>query len=235
MYDDKIEYYDYLLQNNFLFVTENGNTIINEDIFNSDINWEEISKYFIKNNFVIVDEVLKEEYIERMRRFILFLNYRENIYSNYATINFKEKSENLWFPMLKIISMKLKEKISVIRDLNFLKAWAVIYDNVGEGTLPHIDPGSIITVNLWVTPNECVNHNTNFNGLVLTDINPRPDENKDIYKNISKDDSIVKKVIPYNYNRMTIFRGSHLHFSQPTSTKFGYSNKKINYSFLYGH
>ena len=104
----------------------------------------------------------------------------------------------------------------------------------------HADP-SFINVNIWITPDECV-EDFNKNGLRIYHKHApkewtREDYNGDNIKSYLKMKSYLKDSkydrIPYKYNRAIIFKGRAFHSTDNVHMKQGEENKRVNYTFLY--
>jgi len=241
MYDDRLDYYDFLTKNGILIFTENRDTVINDDVFNENVDWKKHSDDYLRNGYSVIDDVLKLEYLERLRKFVLYLNVRQDKYRNYAAVNYSKRKGDIWFSLMEKISDGLKERLKFLNDLNYQRSWSFIYESEAIGPTPHYDPGSIITTNLWVTPNECMNLKPNYNGIEIWNVfySNASNENKydpDLLKNVIekiKEPSAKKISIGYKNNRMMFFNSGLIHRSQPISSKPGYENRKINFTFLY--
>lgn len=239
MYNDINEYYEYLKCKKIIVSTEpNSRPLTKLDVFNEHTNWFEINDLFEKNRIVIIDNVLKKEYVERLRNYMLCLNVRHDIYSDYAAVNFCK--DGLWFDLLEQIADQFKEKLKFLKELNYNRSWSFIYNNQGNGPDPHFDPGSLITGNLWVTPDECMNIDNEYNGFEIWNI-LHPNHNllydqqleKSFFNEIVNNPQVTKHTVTYKFNRIVFFDGRYVHRSQPVSSKSGYENRKINYTFLY--
>ena len=136
---------------------------------------------------------------------------------------------------LKHISDKyIVPKISLAE--KYYRSWSFVYNNVARGVFPHADP-SFVNVNIWVTPDECVQDH-NKNGLRIyrrkapkewtwEEYNTRLNVINDYLKG-SKYDRV-----PYRYNRAVIFRGNIFHSTDHVHMKDGFENRRVNYTFLY--
>ena len=239
MYNDIYEHYEYLKNERIIISTETSDFLeFNLTVVNEFIDWNEINNEFEKNKIVIVDNLLKEEYVDRLRKYMLCLNIRHDIYNDYGAVNFSK--EGLWFDLLEKISSQLKEKLKFLSNLNYNRSWSFIYNNEGNGPGPHFDPGSIVTGNLWVTPNDSINIDDKHNGIEIWNcLHPNCNTSTDqslsakFFDDINNSQMIKKNTVNYKCNRIVFFDGRYIHRSQPVSTKPGYKNRKINYTFLY--
>jgi len=225
MYSDSNEYLKYLLEQKIIITTEELSfEKLNEEVLNLDLDFDKLSKDFIKNGFCIIDNILKKEICERLRKFMLTINIREDIYEEYAAINFDKTGKKIWFRLLTNISNELKNKFYFLKNLNYSRGWSFIHNNYqNESVGKHADPGALITFNIWCTPDECIlENNEKYNGVVIYDTF----DVKDI-------DKCKKNIIPYKFNRAVVFDSRKIHESLVARFKDGYQNRKINYTFLY--
>jgi hypothetical protein len=225
MYSDSTEYLKYLSQQKILISTEDiSYNKINEVVLNTNLNFNKINEEFIKNGFCIIDNFLKEEFCERLRRFMLTINIRDDIYTDYAAVNYNKKGNAIWFRLLTNISDEIKEKFYFLKDFNYQRGWSFIHNNIQKETVhKHADPGSLITFNIWCTPDICVlDDNEKYNGIVIYDT-----------FNINDVEKCSKKIVPYKFNRVVVFDSRKIHESLLSRFKEGYENRKINYTFLY--
>jgi hypothetical protein len=214
IFSEPEKYLSFLKDNGVIISTEDyGNTnSIPEKVVNENQDWNYINNHFIKHRYAVIDNYLNPEYAERLRKFYLFFNLREDIYDGYDAINFdRKKTKNIWFPLLSNISEESLRLLPFLKNFYFERGWAFIYNNICDGVHLHIDPESVITLNLWVTPETCLNIKKGTNGLHI--------------------ENLID--IDYAFNRLVIFYSQNLHCSQPVSCLPGHANKRINYTFLY--
>lgn len=242
MYNDSKEYLNFLLENNIIISKEPFKQYekLNEDVINRNQDWEKIAEDYKNNRVVIVDNFLYPEYAKRLQDFFLFFNAREDIYSDYAALNFyKDNPARIWFPLLTSITEECKILMPFLDGLNFERAWAFIYNNISNGVPAHADPAAT-NLNLWVTPDESMNIAEGYNGLDVWKVYP-PEEwshaqyNGDavLINSFLQQHPSERVNIPYKFNRITIFDSKLFHKTQPVSSKPGYKNRRINYTFLY--
>lgn len=225
MYSDSKEYLNYILKKNIIITTEELSfKKLNQKVLNQKINFEEINKQFEEKGFCEIENILNEEFCKRLQEFMLTLNVREDIYNEYAAVNFDKSGKKIWFPLLTNISDELKEKFYFLKNLNYQRGWSFIHDNNQKKSVPkHADPGSLITFNIWCTPDECILENSEkFNGMIIYDT-----------FNVSETDKCKKNIISYKFNKAVVFDSRKIHESLIAKFKNGYENRKINYTFLY--
>ena len=187
------------------------------------------------NNYIVIDDFFPDGMCTYLRDKTLNSEYYDNTFmGGYKALDFDNgDSESLQDISNKYVVPKipLAEK--------YLRSWSFVYDNVARGVLPHSDP-SFINVNIWVTPDECV-EDFNKNGLRIYR-KPSPitwDKLPEDYDghHSSEIKSYLKHSkydrIPYKYNRAIIFKGNTFHSTDNVHMKHGEENRRVNYTFLY--
>jgi len=241
MYDESASYLDFLTRKGITISTEDltqrGNSA---EILNHALDLAEIHKQYQTDGIVVVDNFLIPKYSLRLRDFTLFYNKKEDIYKDYAAINFyRYDPTRVWFSLLSDIVDQSKLKFNFLSQSDFIRGWSFIYDNISDGVNIHADPAGI-NLNYWVTPDECMDLASNTNGLDIWTICPPPDWGHDLYN--KRPDLCIKYVeehkahrvsVPYRFNRLIIFNSKFFHKTQPVRAKPGYENRRVNYTFLY--
>jgi hypothetical protein len=223
MYKDFEGYVKYLNKNIKIFTEELGYNSFPINVLNDQLNFKKIENQFLTNGFCIIDDFLKPEYCERLRKFTLMYNVKEDIYDSYAAINFSKNGKQIWFRLLSNISDEIKQNFNFLKNLNYIRGWSFIHENLQKISVgKHFDPDSLITFNLWCTPNECSYVDENYNGFIIYDT----------FK-LSEVENSKKNIIQYKYNRAVVFDSRKIHESLCSKFKKGYENRKINYTFLY--
>jgi hypothetical protein len=244
MYNDASEYLEFLLRNKVLISTEDFQKTERLPLKAlADHDWRAIAEAFARDRVVVVDNFLDPACAERLRKFFLFFNNREERYPDYAAINISRQNSQIWFPLLTNITEECKEQMPFLDGKTFDRAWAFIYNNESGGVPIHADPAAI-NINFWVTPDSCMNLKDGCNGLDIWKIYPPADWGYGSYNSQSADS--MKRVaafleqnepskvhIEYRFNRVIIFDSMFFHKSQPVSSKPGYDNRRINYTFLF--
>lgn len=240
MYDDSKDFLDLMKERNIVISPEPwglDQKINNVEVLNNK-NWLEIEEKFNENGCVVVDDFFTQECAIKLRNFVLSTNYRSGCYLEYAALDFYKPQK--WFPLLTNITEEMQLKISILSNLKFQRSWAFIHKNHASGVGLHADPANV-NINIWVTPDECV-MDKEKNGLMVWD-KKAPEEW--VHKNYNG--SLIKcrkflaennaqpKIIDYKFNRATIFNSSYFHETAGVSMKEGYVNRRINYTFLFGH
>ena len=195
--------------------------------------WRDSIRLKIRN-YIIIDDFFPDEICTELREKSLNAKEYTQKYWDYKALDFdNDNSESLQDISNKYVVPKipLAEK--------YLRSWSFIYDNVARGVLPHAD-ASFINVNIWVTPDECV-EDFNKNGLRIyrkpspitwdklpQDYDGHHSSEIKSYLKHSKYDRI-----PYKYNRAIIFKGNTFHSTDNVHMKHGEENRRVNYTFLY--
>ena len=186
------------------------------------------------NYYIIIDDLFPDEICkELMEKSINSKKYNDK-YWDYKSLDFDNATGD---ESLKYISDKyVVPKISLAR--NYHRAWSFVYDNVGRGVGAHADP-SFINVNIWVTPDECVEDH-NKNGLRIYKKHIPKGTPWEMYNHWDGSiwrDQFLKDAsydtIPYKYNRAIGFRGNTFHETVSVHMKPGDENRRVNYTFLY--
>jgi hypothetical protein len=208
-------------------------------VIKKDQDWDNISKIYQQEKIVVVDNFLEYKFVDMLRKYALITNVRDDFYMDYCATNFFRTQGSLWFKLLSNIVDESKSNIPLLTDYNFERAWSFIYSNVGNGVNIHSDPANV-TFNLWVTPNECMYDEPEFNGLEIWKVSRPSNWSPEKYtgstqlaSKLIEEKKTTSTIIPYKHNRLVIFDSSFFHRSLPVRTKPGYQNKRINYTFLY--
>jgi hypothetical protein len=225
MYNDKEEYLEYLQKNKIYLLTEEpGYEKLPEKVLNEDLDFNKINNEFIEKGYCVIDNFLKPQYCERLRRFMLTINLRNDIYISYASVNYSKNGNNIWFRLLTNISDEIKENLKFLDKLNYSRGWSFIHENLqNKSVKKHFDIASLITFNLWCTPEECIlKDSEEYNGVIIYDT-----------YDIKEAEKVKKNLVRYKFNRVVVFDSRKIHESLLSNFKPGYENRKINYTFLY--
>tara|TARA_B100001996_G_C18419630_1_gene500182 strand:+ start:49 stop:651 length:603 start_codon:yes stop_codon:yes gene_type:complete len=187
------------------------------------------------NNYIIIDDFFPDEICTELREKSLNAKEYTKKYWDYKALDF----DNGDLESLQDISNKyVVPKIPLAE--KYLRSWSFVYDNIARGVGIHADP-SFINVNIWVTPDKCV-ENYNKNGLIIYHKHAPKEWSHDEYnwdKSYLKIKSYLKDSkydrIPYKYNRAIIFKGSAFHSTDNVHMKPGEKNRRVNYTFLYDY
>ena len=173
------------------------------------------------NGYFTVDNFLSTEMCEQLRSYALECDYIEDLYPDYYAVNYSSDCGNKKISNLvtDIIPNILKEKYPFLYENGhvFQRGWYFIHDNQQFRSVQrHKDPGSYITANLWVTPDEYRQDTSiKYNGFII---------------------HTLKKsvIVPYKFNRLTLFFSQIEHESQLARFKPKKNERKVNFTFLFG-
>tara|TARA_R100000951_G_scaffold63465_1_gene53290 strand:- start:411 stop:1025 length:615 start_codon:yes stop_codon:yes gene_type:complete len=190
----------------------------------------------ISNNITVVDNFLKDYVVDFIRLRIQTSNKLTGIYKDYQAVNYGYESDSL----TKDLTNEIKNKFKLD---NFNRAWAFVYNKKSDGVLYHQDFDSETTVNVWVTPDNCIKDSLK-NGIFICDKFP-PDWKKEYSDYIpAKPHSCVNEFIKkekesiieieYKFNRAIFFPGKFLHQTIGAETIDGFLNRRVSYTMLFG-
>jgi|14BtaG_2_1085337.scaffolds.fasta_scaffold09375_6 hypothetical protein len=186
-----------------------------------------------ETNITVIDNLFVDYVVDVLRLRMQIANKFHHIYSNYASIDYYDYTDQL----TKDISIEMANEFNL---KDFKRAWSFVYNNIGKGVPFHADPSNI-NVNIWVTPDSAILNN-NKNGLTICSKNPPKNWNREQW-NGNKDnciDDFLKKEehfntkIDYKCNRAILFDGALFHKTDDVETKDGIFNKRVSYTMLYG-
>jgi len=199
---------------------------------------------FKKDGMVIIDDIIPLPWIDAMRFWALTTEYDPNqIYSGgYRTRDFGESYESKQggpFPIPELQQViHLLSQYDVLKDKKFCRGWFFIHQNKCPGVNPHADPAAI-NVNIWVTPDWCV-EDPNKNGLKVYDTKHPDDWTWDDYNkerkkidNFIQDSGAKARKVAYKWNRGILFDSSYFHKTDSVHMKPGHHNKRINFTFMF--
>lgn len=182
----------------------------------------------------IRDNFLTAEEIGEVRAFTLnnLVSDRPKYSGGYISIRLEELS--IWSELQETV----KERVEYLQNTNFFQGWIFVYDEECGGVTPHADP-SLYNVNVWVTPDMAI-EDSEKNGLLIANVKA-PEEwewhdyNRDLPKitKFLEDESVSFELVPYKYNRATIFEGKRFHKTAGVHTKPGIQNKRVNMTLMY--
>ena len=184
--------------------------------------------------YIIIDDFLPDDICTELREKSLHAKEYNSKYLDYKALDFD--GYYIIKSLRHISDQYVVPKISLARAEKYNRSWSFVYDNVARGVPPHADP-SFININLWVTPDECVQDH-NKNGLKIY---KKKAPKEWTWKQYNGSDVLIEDflkgtkydIIPYRYNRAVIFRGNTFHATDNVHMKPGLENKRVNYTFLY--
>jgi len=202
-------------------------------LINPKLDFKNIIDQLKSKKIVVVDNFFKNNTCAFLRLRMQHGKKFEDIYPDYKANNYNCKNDEI----TNQIVLDLKENLQLI---NFQRAWSFIYNNKAFGVDFHADP-SLLNINIWVTPNECIS-DFNKNGLIICDKKP-PETMKEsewngnlgnkTYEFLEKEKANFIN-IPYLYNRAIFFDGALFHKTNNVETKEGNENKRVSYTMLFG-
>jgi tetratricopeptide (TPR) repeat protein len=186
-----------------------------------------------------VDNVLTPEGIEKLRRHLL----ESTIWHDFSHIGGFVASyleDGLACPLVLQIADELRSAFpDLLGGHTLSQAWAFKGLQSGSAVDVHADDATV-SVNLWVTPTEaCLNPDRS--GLVICRVPPPADWAIEGYDSDQK--RIVTfleqnagdgLIVPYRANRAALFESRLFHYSDQPIFREGYTNHRINMTFLFG-
>jgi len=203
------------------------------DVAKIERQWRESSP-----QIVVIDDFLDPEALEGLRRFCWGSTiWRESFEDGYLGAR---PESGFACPLLAQAAEELRLVHSAIfRDHPLLYSWAFKYDSSLGGTKVHADFAAV-NVNFWITPDEA-NLDPESGGVRIWDEAAPADWAFDKY-NVGE--SAIRAflasrkarsvVIPYRANRAVIFNSDLFHETDRMAFKDGYTDRRINITFLYG-
>jgi len=175
----------------------------------------------------IIDNFFPDDVCTRLRNFMLEKKSYDELYADYAAVNFYDRTDEVNY---------IQDKIIELKNFSYLRSWSFIYRNFARGVLPHADPARY-TLSIWVSLDESI-LDWRENGLNVYMVKPAS-ENSEKYSNgyeyvydVIKDVDPVR--IPYKYNRAILFDSLYIHSSGNVSMKPGDIHRRVGYTYLFG-
>jgi tetratricopeptide (TPR) repeat protein len=187
---------------------------------------------------VVIDELLTNEALDKLRRFCLDSTVWRQVYEGGYLGAFPE--HGFAPPLLAQIAEELRATYpAIIEDHPLLHFWAFKYDSSLHGIKKHADFAAV-NVNFWITPDDA-NLDPEHGGLVVWDAAAPQDWDFARY-NAAEDDicAFLKAqnsrpvTVPYRANRAVIFDSDLFHETDVITFKPGYENRRINVTLLFG-
>jgi len=186
----------------------------------------------------VIDNLLTEEALERLRRFcwdstIWHKSYKDGYLGALPEQGFA-------CPLLAQIAEELRDTFpAIIGDHRLRMMWGFKYDSTLKGIGIHADQAAV-NVNFWITPDEA-NLNPDGGGLIVWDAAAPDDWDPAKYNG---DESGIRAFlaqagakavkVPYRANRAVIFDSDLFHETDDIEFNEGYLNRRINLTMLYG-
>ena len=205
---------------------------------NKDQDWKQIRDSIFSKGSAVIDNFFDVEFALTLREKILN-NYKDAKPSNrYPDYILKDADEKV-FPSIQIAN-DLYVYIQELKD-TYSRSWVGVFENKGNGTSYHYDWESLVTLNIWLTPNECV-QDFSKNGLLIFPIqvpqevreeeNPLVSQAQFVEEFMGLHKHVEPIEIKYNFNR-AVFQTSLLHATNGVSMKDGEDNKRVSMTILF--
>jgi len=189
---------------------------------------------------LVLDDFLQPEALERLHNFVL----NSTLWTAIKTDGYLGSylPDGFSSPLLFQVATELREMFpTIFRQHHLHLAWAYKYNSSLSGIGAHADPAAV-NVNLWLTP-DASNLDPDRGGLVVYRVVPPSDWNEyqyNAYDNDSHIENLLSKhkwrniTIPYKANRIVIFNSNLFHRTDHFKFKAGFSDGRINLTFLFG-
>eukprot|EP00939_MAST-03C_sp_MAST-3C-sp1_P000699 g699.t1 len=210
---------------------------VGESVFRH-LNVNKLRSEYTKNKIAVVDSVLSPKALHILRMWLLDSTFWFDIKPEGYVGAYLENGMDS--PFLHQLVAELKSTFPDILGPHRLNTiWAYKYEANGDGIKVHADTAAV-NLNLWITP-DAANLDANSGGLAIfrkeapaewnfADFNTKAGLPK--MNEFLKDSDVVK--IPYRQNRMVMFNSNMFHYSDAYKFRPGYSNRRINLTFLFG-
>ena len=198
-------------------------------------NWEKIKKNVFDKGFDVVDNFLNPQKALDIRKEILNNNTVDDVYATYTAKNYDKNHKHC-----SVISKELGAYWPELSN-SYERGWSFIYDNKGEGVGIHQDYESVLTLNIWLTLDKCV-EDKEKNGLIIYPIRPPKEflslSHEELHKTWINYLNMHKHIKPfkidYKFNR-AVFNNNFLHETNGLSMKDGKENKRVSLTLLFGN
>ena len=191
-----------------------------------------------KPQIVVIDNILTEEALDKLRRFCLGSTVWRKVYEGGYLGALPEYG--FACPLLAQIADELRDAypaIFAMHPMHYL--WGFKYDSKMSGIALHADKAAV-NVNLWITPDES-NLNPERGGLVIWDVAAphdwvfqRYNGDTEASRAFLRDNGAQSVTVPYRANRAVIFDSDLFHETDKIDFKDGYCDRRINITLLYG-
>ena len=165
------------------------------------------------------------QYLNRLATSRTDLNH--STFSGYESIDFLQ---------LELPDDVISKHFPELHAYKLVRSWGFIYESGSQGVPPHADPADL-NLNIWLTPNECID-DASMNGLKIWTLRRPEDWSFSSYNaNTKKIRDFIGNArpvhIPYQFNRATLFCSSFFHATDNVSTLPGLQNRRVSYTFLF--
>ena len=231
--------------NQLLYLPLQTRTSISPTALNPLLNYHAIEEDYFKAEhapgFTIIDQLLSQEALQKIRQFLLestiWFDVKEGYLGAYH-------DEGLNGPLLRQIEEELKFYMPRIfkKEYPLVNMWSYKCDQrYVNGLNVHADAAKV-NFNLWLTENDASLDKSN--GGLIVYLTPAPpmwdfkqynalESKPKIYQFIEEQNAKVVK-IPFQENRAVVFHSQLFHESDRFKFKKGYKNRRINLTLLFG-
>jgi Flp pilus assembly protein TadD len=185
----------------------------------------------------VIDNLLTAEALAALRLFCLGSTVWRTGYDGYMGA-FPEYGFSV--PLLAQIAEEFRSVFSgICGGLPLKYAWAFKYDSTMDGVHIHADD-AVVNVNFWITPDEA-NLDPDSGGLLVWDVPAPPNwdftkfaTHQPAIRDFLEQNHAISIAVPYRANRAVIFDSALLHKTNKVRFRYGYCNRRINITLLYG-
>jgi hypothetical protein len=186
----------------------------------------------------VADDFLTPAALQSLRRFCLestvWFEFRHRGYVG------SRLDCGLHCPLLLQIAIELRQRLPELLSAHPLQQiWAFKYEAGTTGIAPHADSAAL-NVNLWMTGDDA-SLDPQRGGLTLYDVEAPPDwgfadfnGDPDRVRQYLRQRGAGQRRIPHRQNRMVLFKSRLFHETDTVPFRPGYTNRRINITFLYG-
>ena len=204
------------------------------------IDVETTTRTFMEDGVAVVDGILKQETLARLRDFVLGSTvftraYAQGYLGAFLGDGFGASA------VVQQVAAELRQTFpELLGDTALRQAWAYAYPRDGHprGIDVHSDDADV-SVNIWVTPNKA-NLDPSSGGLRIWNKKPPADwmfekANRDLdaIGSILQDEAASYVTIPYRFNRAVLLNGHRFHQTDALHFAPGLENHRINLTFLF--
>jgi len=218
---------------------------VKTDIINPQIDFDAVQTEFRKkrHRVVVIDDFFSHEALQELRDFLLESTIWTDVKRGYvgAYLNTGFAS-----PLVAQVEQEIRRNLAdLLEGLVLQNAWAYMYDGKLPGIGAHADD-SQLQINIYLTPSEAnlwtSDSSLPSGGLVVYGVGPPKDWRFEKYNSESKNSEIQEILeksdwnftIPYVQNRAILFDSTYFHRTDDMCFREGYTNRRINLTFLYG-
>jgi len=211
-------------------------------ILNPALNLTAIQAQYLRENIVVIDNVLSPEVLAAARLYCMEATVWGGVKRmGYLGAYFQE---GFTADIIYQIAAELESALPKVmgygkHTLNM--AWAYKYDSERQGIQLHVDEAAV-NANLWLTQ-DSANLDHDSGGMVIYRQEPPIGTPRSVYNNQDMDHAKVQRelqaaggsmTVAYKQNRMVLFKSNLWHVTSPLEFRKGYDNRRINLTYLFG-